>query len=85
MSDHGRNSIWQADPAVDSWYNATIADDFKYGDADKTADMEEKLYLDISKANQVKYPGNAVNDWFYETMLANGAILEGNRNHTTAA
>ena len=65
MSDPGRFSIWKGEPAMDSWYSAAINANLDRRRGRGDADMEEVLFLDIAKSNQVKYPSGDANDWFY--------------------
>ena len=75
MTDQGRLSIWKGDPALDSWYNAAINRNASFHNVDKS-DMEEMLFSDIAKSNQVKYPSGSANDWFYRSTTGDAPIVE---------
>lgn len=65
MSDIERFSIWKDEPSMDSWYSAAVTRDTENRKGIDTSDMQEVLFFDIGKSNQVKHPSDDVNDWFY--------------------
>ena len=75
MSDQGRFSIWKGEPALDSWYNAAVGRDASLHTVEETAG-EESLFFDIAKSNQVKYPSDGANDWFYGSAIGDPKIVE---------
>jgi hypothetical protein len=75
MSDRGRLSIWKDDPALDSWYNAAVNRKFSFSSNDGNP-MEEMLFFDIAKSNQVNYPSGASNGWFYDATMGDNTIME---------
>jgi hypothetical protein len=81
MSDQGRLSIWKGDPAMDSWYNAAVHRNATIRSNSK-GDMEEMLFFDIAKSNQVKYPSGAANDWFYGATTGGNDTIESKLNFT---
>jgi hypothetical protein len=75
MSEQGRLSLWSGNPALDSWYNAAISRNASPRNMDETG-MEEVLFFDIAKSNQVKYPSDGANDWFYSATMGDDASIE---------
>jgi hypothetical protein len=74
MSDRGRFSIWKDDPALHSWHNAAVNRDFilRNNDGDP---VEEMLFFDIAKSNQVNYPSGASNEWLYDATVGHNTIM----------
>lgn len=79
MSEHGRLSIWKSEPTLDSWYNAAVNRNASVHDLGKS-DMEEMLFFDISRSNQVRYPSSSANDWFFGGTTGDNANIEGKSN-----
>jgi hypothetical protein len=74
MPDQGRLSIWKGEAALDSWYNAAVNRKASLRNTAKS-DMDEMLFFDIAKSNQVKHPSGAANDWFYGATMGNNAAV----------
>lgn len=77
MFAEGRLSIWNGDPAMDSWYNATVPQEARSHNPYDALGMDESLFFDMSKANQVNSPSGTANDWFYSTNPTAGVSDEG--------
>ena len=75
MSDQGRFTIWKGEPTLDSWYNAAVGSNASPRTIEETTG-EEVLFLNIAKSNQVKYPSDGANDWFYGSAIGDGTIVE---------
>lgn len=76
MSDHARLSIWETDPALDSWYNAAVDSKACLCDICESA-MEEILFFNIPKSNQVKYACSATDGWFYGATMGESITIGG--------
>jgi hypothetical protein len=75
MSDRGRFSIWRDDPGLDSWYDAAVNHGFGFRTNDGNP-MEEMIFFDIAESNQVNYPSDASNEWFYGAAIDDNTIME---------
>ena len=65
MSEYEMFSIWKSEPALGSWYNAAVGRDTSLHSIGRS-DMDEILFFDISKSNQVTYSSSStVNRLFY--------------------
>jgi hypothetical protein len=75
MSGRGSFSIWKDDPALDSWYKATVNRNFSLRNDDGNP-MEEMSKTDIAKSTQVNCPGGAANGRFYDAATGDNTIKE---------
>jgi hypothetical protein len=75
MSEYGMFSIWKSEPALDSWYNAAVGRDASLHGIGQS-DMDEILFFDISKSNQVTYSSSTVNSWFYGAANRDNTSIE---------
>ena len=74
MSEYEMFSMWKSEPALGSWYNAAVRRDTSLQGIGQS-DMDEMLFFDISKSNQVTYSSSTVNRLFYgATNRDNGGI-----------
>lgn len=83
MSEHGRLSIWKSEPPLDNWYNA-VADDNASLHSIGNSDIDEMLFFDISRSNQVTYPSSAVNEWFYNATTEDDADIGSKSNFSSS-
>jgi hypothetical protein len=60
---------------LDSWYKATVNRNFSLRKDDGNP-MEEMLFFDIAKSNQVNFPSGTANEWFYDATTGDNTIKE---------
>lgn len=68
---------------MDNWYNAVVDDNASLHSIGKS-DIDEMLFFDISRSNQVTYPSSAANEWFYSATTEDDADIESKSNFSSS-